>query len=172
VIRTDRLLLRRWRPDDEPKLAAINRDPEVTRYLNRATADEHAIREFFSRIDEHWREHGFGFFALEVTSGEPDLNGRMIGFAGVAYPNFLPELAERPELGWRLARDAWGRGLAYEAASAARDHALRETGLEELISIIHPENQRSRRLAQRLGMELERLVHNPNIGRDVELWRS
>lgn len=170
MIRTPRLLLRHWRADDEAALAAINADAEVTRYLNRATGPA-ANAELYARIVAHWREHGFGFFALEATAAETDLRGRMIGFAGVAHPTFLPELARRPELGWRLARDAWGRGLATEAATAARDHAFEELRLPELISIIHPENERSRRLAQRLGMEVERTVHNPTLGRDVEVWR-
>jgi len=73
----------------------------------------------------------------------------------VAYPTFLPELAHRPELGWRLARRAWGRGLATEGATAARDWALGELGMPDLISIIHPENAASRRVAEKLGMKLE-----------------
>jgi len=90
---------------------------------------------------------------------------------GAAYPTFLPELAARPELGWRLAREAWGRGLAAEAAGAAREDAFARLGLSELISIIHPENRRSRRLAAKLGMVVERQVHNPVLGREVDVWR-
>ena len=67
----------------------------------------------------------------------------------------MPELAHRPEFGWRLARGAWGRGLATEAAGAARDDAFERLGLPELISIIHPENERSRRVATKLGMTIE-----------------
>jgi RimJ/RimL family protein N-acetyltransferase len=162
---TPRLRLRRWEPADEPLMAAINRDPEVTRFLNRPT-DEDAVEAFFGVLTDHWVRHGFGFYAVE-TRGD----GRFIGFAGVAYPSFLPELAERPELGWRLARHAWGRGYATEAASAARDHAFSRLQLTELISIIHPDNARSKRLARRLGMTIEQTVHNPILGRDVEVWQ-
>jgi RimJ/RimL family protein N-acetyltransferase len=73
----------------------------------------------------------------------------------VAYPTYLPELAFRPELGWRLARAAWGRGLATEGAIAARDWALGELGMPELISIIHPDNAASKRVAAKVGMTLE-----------------
>ena len=89
---------------------------------------------------------------------------------GVAYPSFLPEVADRPELGWRLARDAWGQGLATEAATAARDDAFSRMGRDEVVSIIHPENARSRRLATKLGMSIERRIHNPVFARDVDLW--
>jgi RimJ/RimL family protein N-acetyltransferase len=166
---TPRLRLRRWRPQDEAPMAAINRDPEVTRYLNRPV-DEGAVQAFFGLVTAHWDEHGFGFWALE--SREPDSEGRFVGFVGVDYPAFLPELAARPELGWRLAREAWGRGLASEAARAARDDAFARLRLPELTSIVHPENARSRRLAAGLGMEIERQVRNPVLDRDVDVWRT
>jgi RimJ/RimL family protein N-acetyltransferase len=89
----------------------------------------------------------------------------------VAYPEFFPALAVRPELGWRLARSAWGRGLATEAALAARADAFDRLRLPEVISIIHPENARSRRLAQKLGMAIEGQVHNPVLDRAVDVWR-
>jgi len=99
---------------------------------------------------DHWAAHGHGLFAAESRE-----DGSLLGFVGVAYPTFLPELAHRPELGWRLARRAWGRGLATEGATAARDWALGELGMPDLISIIHPENAASRRVAEKLGLTLE-----------------
>ncbi len=149
-------------------MATINQDPDVSRYLNRPV-DSAATAAFYALVVDHWAEHGFGLWALEAR--EPALAGQLIGFAGVAYPTFLPELATRPELGWRLARHAWGRGLASEAANAARDHAFDTLGLPELISIIHPDNARSQRLATRLGMTLTQHVHNPVLDRRVEVWR-
>ncbi len=165
---TARLRLRRWRAEDEGAMAAINRDPEVTRHLNRRIGAA-ANAEFFARVLSHWEEHGFGFWAIE--SLEPDLAGACLGFVGVAYPTFLPELAARPELGWRLARRAWGRGLATEGAIAARDHAFARLDLDALISIINPENRRSQRVAQKLGMTLHEHVRNPTTDRDVEVWQ-
>ena len=75
-----------------------------------------------------------------------------------------------PELGWRLARSAWGRGLATEAAAAARDDAFERLGLPELISIIHPENERSKRVAVKLGMRMRGEITNPVFGIDVGVW--
>jgi RimJ/RimL family protein N-acetyltransferase len=167
-ILTTRLRLRRWLDADEPVMAAINRDPEVTRYLNRPV-DDAATAAFFTHVQAHWAEHGFGLWAVETR--ESDLAGRFIGFAGIAFPAFLPELASRPELGWRLSRDAWGRGLATEAGAAARDNAFDTLRLPELISIIHPENTRSQRVATKLGMALSQQVHNPVISRDVDVWQ-
>jgi len=167
-ISTARLLLRGWRDEDEPEMRAINCDPAVTRYLNRRL-DAAGVDAFLGSAAAHWEQHGFGWFALE--SREPGLTGRVLGFAGIAYPAFLPELAHRPELGWRLARDAWGRGLATEAGTAARDDGFGRLGLAELISIIHPQNERSQRVARKLGMARQQQVLNPVIDRHVDVWR-
>ncbi|MEA2153968.1 MAG: hypothetical protein QOE11_108 [Solirubrobacteraceae bacterium] len=163
-LRTERLRLRRWRDGDVAPMTAINRDPEVTRYLN-APTDEAAVAIFCARAAEHWGTHGFGHWAVEL------LDGGFIGFTGVAYPSFLPQVTGRPELGWRLARAAWGRGLATEAAVAARDDALGRLGLAELISIIHPANARSQSVARKLGMSIEMHAPHPVLGLDVEIWR-
>jgi RimJ/RimL family protein N-acetyltransferase len=166
---TPRLRLRRWRPDDAEPMAAINADPEVTRYLGPRTAPEPAD-EFYRRISRHWDLHGFGFWAVE--SREPETEGRLLGFTGIGYPTFMPELAGQVEIGWRLARAAWGRGLATEAAFAVREDAFATHRLSALVSIIHPENARSQRVAVKLGMKLERHLHYPLLGREVEIWRT
>jgi RimJ/RimL family protein N-acetyltransferase len=166
-IQTPRLLLRTWRPEDEEPMAAINADPEVMRYINSPTAPADTRRLHVARL-AHWEQHGFGPFALQAREG--DWAGELLGFAGVAHPSFLPALAHRPEIGWRLARRAWGRGLATEAALAARDHAFEVLGLAALISIIHPDNARSQRVAAKLGMALEGRVPNPVHDTQVEVW--
>jgi RimJ/RimL family protein N-acetyltransferase len=165
---TPRLRLRQFRPSDEPALADINADPEVSRYLNRPVGRA-SSRAFYENAVAHWATHGFGFWAAE--SREPATAGRFLGFIGLGYATFLPQLAHRVEIGWRLGRTAWGRGLASEGALAARDHAFGVLRLEELISIIHPDNERSRRVAVKLGMAVAELVDNPVMGRQVEVWR-
>jgi RimJ/RimL family protein N-acetyltransferase len=128
-----------------------------------------ATGAFYATVSEHWERHGFGFWAAEST--EPEHAGALLGFIGYGYPTFLPTLAGCVEIGWRLSRRAWGRGLATEGATAARDHAFDVLGLEQLISIIHPENERSRRVATKLGMDVSERVLHPGLGHDVEVWR-
>lgn len=175
-LRTERLLLRRWQPSDEAPMRAINRDPEVLRYLNRP-AGEAALAAFHSHLVEHWERHGFGLWAVEaavpLAAGERGAElaaGTFLGFTGIAFPTYLPALAERPEIGWRLARRAWGRGVATEAARAAREHAFASLALPELIAIVHPENARSQAVAGKLGMTIECRVHNPLLRRLVDVW--
>jgi RimJ/RimL family protein N-acetyltransferase len=149
-------------------MAQINADPEVTRFLGPAVRRDSAL-DFYTGVVRHWDEHGFGFWAVESRD-----TGRLLGFAGVWYPTFIPELADQPEIGWRLARAAWDRGIATEAAIAARDHAFAVLGLPELISIIHPRNHRSQRVATKLGMKVWREVAGLDvwkIGTFPHEWR-
>jgi RimJ/RimL family protein N-acetyltransferase len=166
ILQTPRLSLRRWLPDDEAELAAIDADPEVTRYLNPPVTP---AARFIERCLEHWTQYGFGLCAVELRE-EPEA-GRFIGFVGLSHPTFLAEVAHRPELGWRLGRDAWGRGLATEAAIAVRDDAFGRLDLAELISVIHPDNAASQRVATRVGMRVEGTVHHPGLALDVDVWQ-
>jgi len=167
-LRTPRLLLRQWRPSDEAAMTTINGDPEVTRYLNRP-AGPAAARAFLAMVQAHWHEHGYGFWAVE--SLEPESAGRFFGFIGVGHPTFIPALARKLEIGWRLGRSAWGRGLATEGATAIRDHVSATLAVSELISIIHPENLRSRRVAEKLGMSIGEQVGHPVMGIPVDVWQ-
>ncbi len=165
---TERLILRRWEPEDVAPMAAINRDPDVTRLLNRPV-DEAAVAGFVDVLLEHWRVHGYGPWAVQLR--EPDDDGTFLGFAGLAHvPPFLSAAGPAPELGWRFSPSAWGYGYATEAARAARDDAFGRLGLTQIISIIHPDNVRSQRVATKLGMHLDRQIENPVLGRMVDVW--
>jgi RimJ/RimL family protein N-acetyltransferase len=168
-LRTPRLVLRQWRESDEAEMARINREPEVGRFLNRPV-DDAVVASFYAQMIAHWQHHGYGPWAVEWT--EPEAQGRFLGFAGLAHvPSFLAAAGTAPELGWRVDPAAWGRGLATEASLAARDDAFGRLGLSEVISVIHPQNVRSRRVAAKLGMTPWRVIENPVLGLDVDVWR-
>jgi RimJ/RimL family protein N-acetyltransferase len=149
VVDTERLVLRRWSDEDAPALAAINADPEVMRYigggrpLGRRLSDD-----LLTRFEREWDERGFGLWAVE----EADAPGQLLGFCGLTVPMFLPEVLPAVEVGWRLAPAAWGRGIATEAARAAIAFGFGELGMREIIAIVHPDNRRSVRVCEKLGM--------------------
>ncbi len=107
-------------------------------------AASHAL---VGRIDAHFREHGFGLWAVEVTGGAP-----FIGFAGLCYPSFEAAFTPCVEVGWRLCRDAWGHGYATEAATAALACGFGTLGLREILSFTVLANRRSWRIMEKLGM--------------------
>ncbi len=145
-IETERLLLRPWRDADRQPFAALNADPEVMRHfprpLTRAESDDLA-----DRIASRMAERGWGSFAVEVKGGEP-----FIGFVGPNVPSYEIPCGPCVEIGWRLARAAWGRGYATEAARAAIDFAFGRLGLDEIVSFTVTANTRSRAVMERLGM--------------------
>lgn len=144
--RTERLLLRTWRPSDREPFARMNADPEVMRHfpapLQRAESDALA-----DRIEAHFAAHGFGLWAVEVVGGAP-----FVGFVGLQVVPFEAPFTPAVEIGWRLAASAWGRGYATEAAREAVRIAFEELRLPALVSFTTPQNVRSRRVMERIGM--------------------
>jgi len=144
------LTLRRWTDADLEPFAAINADPEVMEHfpakLSRAQSDR-----LVERIEAGFEAHGFGLWALELTE-----TGELIGFTGLAVPDFEAHFTPAVEIGWRLARSAWGHGYATEAARAALAFGFEKAALPEIVSFASTANKRSIAVMQRLGMS-----HNP-----------
>jgi RimJ/RimL family protein N-acetyltransferase len=161
ILETERLLLRRWEERDREPFAALNADPEVMRFLGPGvplTREESA--GLVDRIEAGFDEHGFGLWCVGLRD---DPTG-CIGFTGLAVPTWLPEILPAVEIGWRLARAQWGRGLATEGAIAATTYAFEEVGLDRLVSMRHPENDRSRRVMEKVGLVYQRDTIAPQSG--------
>ena len=157
VIRTDRLVMRRWREADREPFAALNADPEVMRYFP-APLDRAASDAMVDRIEDLFRRQGFGLWALEVSA-----TGEFIGFTGLnPMPGGVPG-AGGMEVGWRLARGAWHQGYASEAAAAAAGVAFRGAGLAELWSMTAVANEPSQAVMRRLGMTLHAHFDHPGV---------
>ncbi len=99
------------------------------------------------RITGDFERHGFGLYAAELRE-----DGSFIGFVGLAIPRFLAPFTPCVEIGWRLAANHWGRGLATEGAKAVVRFAFQVLELDQLISMTVPANLRSRRVMEKLGM--------------------
>jgi len=145
-LKTERLILRRWRPEDRAAFAAINADPAVVEFLPSALSREESDA-LADRIEEHFRNHGFGFWAVEIPGGPP-----FVGMVGLAHVGFEAAFTPAVEVGWRLARDQWGLGFATEAARASLDFGFDHLGLDEIVSFTFEGNLRSRAVMERLGM--------------------
>ena len=144
-LRTERLIMRRWRDEDRAPFAAMTADPEVQRYfpapLTRAEADA-----FIDQMEAEFDERGWSLWALEVQE-----TGAFIGYTGLEIPGFEEHFTPAVEVGWRLAREAWGHGYATEAAQAALDWLWRSVDTDEILSLIPDDNPASARVAARLG---------------------
>ena len=145
-LRTERLLLRQWRDADLAPFAALNADPQVMEHFPSPLTREHSDA-FAASCRERIAERGWGIWAVEVVA-----SGEFIGFVGLNEPRFDAHFTPAVEVGWRLARSAWGHGYATEAAEAALAYAFDELRLDEVVSFTATTNVRSQRVMQRLGM--------------------
>lgn len=150
-ITTDRLLLRRWRDSDRQSFQALNADPRVMEFFPAPLTSEETDAVIV-RIQNHFGRHGFGLFAAELRASQT-----FIGWVGLNIPSFDAPFMPAVEIGWRLAFDFWGRGLATEGAHAVVEYAFHTLGLPSLVSFTVPANERSRRVMEKLGM-----AHDPS----------
>ena len=141
-------------------------DPAVMRYIGSGTTrTREQARASIRAFERGWSENRYGLFAVERLE-----DARFIGFAGLSQPTFLPEIMPAVEVGWRLARQNWGRGYATEAARAALDFGFRSLGLHEIVSIVQVSNRASVRIAEKLGMALDRETQDPTSVRPVRIY--
>jgi RimJ/RimL family protein N-acetyltransferase len=145
-LETERLLLRRWRPEDREPFARMNADPRVMEFFPKQFTREESDASV-DRIDAHFQKHEFGLWAVELPGEAP-----FIGFIGLAVPRFEAAFTPCVEVGWRLAAEHWGRGYATEGARAALAFGFGSLKLDEIVSFTVPTNVRSRRVMEKIGM--------------------
>jgi RimJ/RimL family protein N-acetyltransferase len=145
-LRSERLLLRRWRKGDREAFAKLNADPEVTRFLLGPLSPEQSDA-YVDRIEAHFDQHHFGLWAVEVPGVTP-----FAGYVGLSVPSFEAHFMPAVEVGWRLDRAYWGRGYATEAARAATADGFDRVGLKQIVSFTIPINLPSIGVMERIGM--------------------
>jgi RimJ/RimL family protein N-acetyltransferase len=144
-IETDRLRLRGWREADVEPLTKIRADPQVGRWLG--YPDPAKTAETIAAFVANWGRDGFGMWAVEVKQ-----SGEFIGRVGLIHHDDWTMSAHDAEIGWTLARSAWGNGYATEAARAVLEWARARGAPRQIISITRPDNVRSRAVMERLGL--------------------
>jgi RimJ/RimL family protein N-acetyltransferase len=145
-IKTDRLVLRRWRDDDLAPFAAMNGDPLTMRFMPSVMSAEET-RTLIARFEEHHRTHGFGVWAAEAPDVAP-----LIGYVGLQRVPFEAPFTPAVEIGWRLAPAYWGRGYATEGAKAALRTGFEDLNLDQIVSFTVAANRPSWSVMERLGM--------------------
>ncbi len=165
ILATARLRLRPWRESDLAPFAAMNADARVMEHLLR-TLDPRRERR-----DGRARQEGIAQPGLEPVGGRGRRRGRFVGFAGLAVPAWQAHFTPCVEVGWRLAREAWGHGYATEAARAAIGHGLGAAGLAEIVSFTALVNTRSIAVMERLGMRRDGEFDHPLVAEGHRLRR-
>ena len=162
VLTTDRLVLRPFVLEDLAELAVIHAEASFWWYPLRAGMTTEQTTGFLVRTIERYETDGFGIEAAIDRE-----SGAMVGWAGLAVPHFLPEVLPAVEVGWRLSRSVWGRGLATEAGEAAVRWGFTGGGLDRIVSIFEPENVASGKVMEHLGMTPYLTTTHPERGETI-----
>jgi RimJ/RimL family protein N-acetyltransferase len=145
MIETERLILRRFTPDDVEELLALRTDPEVRRYLGDQSRER--VEQRLLYYISHYEPHGFGVWGVVSKA-----TGALIGWCGLLFLDGTDEV----EVGYGVAREYWGQGLMTEAARASLRYGFERAGLKRIVAIAIPENTASRRVMEKLGMRYEK----------------
>ncbi|HSJ39262.1 MAG TPA: GNAT family N-acetyltransferase [Planococcus sp. (in: firmicutes)] len=150
-IESERLRFRRYQDRDFPFLHAMAADPETMKYIgNGDTRDRDGTLRFLYWIYQGYKDDPqSGLLVLERKS-----DGKPVGHAGLVPQNV--DGADEWEIGYWIAKEYWSQGYATEAAQALRDYAFDKLGKERLVSLIHPDNGGSQKVAENCGMNLEK----------------
>jgi len=150
-LETPRLLLREMRPADVESLHWLFADPLLMRFWPLFTRSE--TEEWVEANRRRYAQDGFGLWAVTLKGSD-----EAIGDCGMVRHEV--DGAMETGIGWRRLRQHWGQGFAMEAARASRDYAFAQLEVERLVAAIHPENYASRRVAEKLGMRLQKEYHH------------
>ncbi len=167
LLETERLILRPWRESDLLPFAKITSDPEVMRFFPKLLSVEET-HEMIGRLQGQMRDNGFTFFATELKS-----NSELIGFIGLIRTSFKAHFTPAVEIGWRLAKAHWNKGLATEGARRALEHGFVDHGLSEIVSLTATQNAPSRKVMEKIGMtrDLKDDFDHPRVPEGHELKR-
>ena len=145
-LETARLILRPWTQKDAEPFATMSSDPDVMKHLL-PFASREAIDSWIERQKAHLTQHGFCFWVLESK-----VSGEFVGAAGLLRVAYEAPFTPAVEVGWRVARQFWGKGYAPEAAAKAIEFGFQNHRLPEIVANTVHTNRNSRRVMEKLGM--------------------
>ncbi len=160
VLSSERIILRGWQDSDFHPYTTLVSDPVMMRFIGGGAMSYKEARKEFDGMREQWIDRKIGIFVIaDKTSDE------LLGFTGL----FESPLIDEPELSWSLSAKNHGKGYASEAAVLARNWAYREHNIGPLMSLVHPDNISSKRVAERLGASVE--SHSTWMGQPRLVYR-
>ena len=154
---TQRLILRRWNPEDHISFSKMNADPRVMQYFPSTLSKDESL-VLVQKIEESFEKNNFGFWAVERKD-----NREFIGFVGLNRPNFQADFTPCVEIGWRISSENWNRGYATEAALKAMEIGFDTFNLKKIYAFASKRNLASIRIMQKIGMEYVKDFLHPAI---------
>jgi RimJ/RimL family protein N-acetyltransferase len=154
---SSRLGFRNWEASDVHAFARLNADPEVMRYFP-ATLTREASKTFMKRLQGHFRETGYTYYATELLDSR-----ELIGFIGLLQQDYVAPFTPATDIGWRLLREHWGQGYAAEGAKRCLHHAFDALGLNRVVSVCPKVNSPSELVMRKVGMQRQGEFEHPGL---------
>ncbi len=157
LFKSERLGFRNWIDTDIPLMTAISGNDEVMKYFP-AVATPKQTAEFIERMQAMSTANGFCYFAVDEL-----LNNQLIGFIGLSHQNYDVEFAPFIDIGWRLDKKFWGKGLATEGAKRCLAYAFNDLGLTNIKSTAPLINTNSIKIMEKIGMTKQLEFQHPKL---------
>jgi RimJ/RimL family protein N-acetyltransferase len=162
-LETTRLRLRDWVETDLEPFTQLNADEEVMRYFPKTLTNEETLL-FYDAIISEFKECGFGLYAVELKE-----NKEFIGFIGFHRALFEADFTPCIEIGWRLRKEAWGKGYATEGAASCLQYGFKELGFKDIYSFTADINNPSKNVMKKIGMNFIKTFNHPKVTKDSPL---
>lgn len=157
ILKSERLGFRNWTKSDLTELAKINADPEVMEYFPKLLTEKETS-EFIDRLIKHYDNNGYNYFATEILE-----TGELIGFIGLAFQDYKTDFTPAIDIGWRLKKNAWGKGFATEGANKIFEFGFSELNLDKIISTCTEKNSKSENIMKKIGMDKIGEFNHPKL---------
>ncbi len=163
IFTSKRLGFRNWRESDKALYAEMNQDPDVMRFFPTIPTSKVSY-EAVDRFSKHFYENGYTYFAVDHLEDQ-----KFIGFIGMMKQNFESPYSPFVDIGWRLSKQYWGKGLATEGAKACMEFAKNDLNLLEIYSVATWNNVPSMNVMKKIGMyKIDEFIH-PSFDKYHEL---
>lgn len=164
-IETPRLILRDWQEEDLGHFRELNSDEKVMQYFSKILSKQETDA-FYDAINKEFKDYNFGLYAVEAKE-----NKDFIGFIGFHRATFAADFTPCIEIGWRLKKDAWGKGYATEGAKACLEYGFKKLNFKEVYSFTAKINKPSENVMKKIGMSYIKDFNHPKVEPDSNLYR-
>jgi len=157
IFKSERLGFRRWTNEDLEEFEKLNADEEVMEHFPNTLSRKEVV-EFIRLLKTHFTENGFTYYATEILDTQ-----EFIGMIGLANQQYKSKFTPAIDIGWRLKKDAWGKGYATEGAKRCLKYAFNELEMEKIISVCTVKNTKSENIMRKIGMTKKGEFDHPDM---------
>ena len=157
IFKSERLGFRNWRKEDLKEFVKLNSDEVVMEHFPKILSKKE-VEEFIERLRNHFAKNGYTYYATEILETK-----EFIGMIGLAFQEYKTKFTPAIDIGWRLKRNAWGKGYATEGAKRCLEYAFNELGMEKIVSVCTIKNLKSENVMKKIGMTKKGEFNHPEM---------